>query len=401
MRLQIPRDMTIKTGRVTFDNMNSGNNVELELKRSWAEIDLAQLCENYKIYKSRVPVGMSVMGVVKADAYGHGDVRCALALENVGAELFAVATIKEAVKLREGGVRGEILILGYTPVELWETLVKYDLTQTLLSEEYAKALADVASEKVKCQFAIDSGMNRIGLDAEAPAECERVIREYAEKFDLNGIYTHLCVADGDSGEDIGFTGRQRELFGGVACRVSDMGLKYVHCMNSAGGLFHSADGFVGNIARLGIVLYGLKPDRSNTLPEGIKGVMTWKTTVAMVKTVYENETVGYGRTFCAHKPTVVATLPTGYADGYNRLLSNKGYVLIKGKCANIIGRVCMDQMMVDVTEIDGVAMGDEVVLIGQSGDEIITADDMAALVGTIGYEIVCDVSARVDRVYVK
>lgn len=381
--------------------MNSNNDFDFELRRSWAEIDLAQLCENYKIYKSRVPVGMSVMGVVKADAYGHGDVRCAIALEGVGAELFAVATVKEAVKLRVGGVRGEILILGYTPVELWETLVKYDLTQTLLSEEYAKALADAATERVKCQFAIDSGMNRIGLDAEAPAECERIIREYADKLNLNGIYTHLCVADGDSAEDVGFTDRQRELFGGVACRVADMGLKYVHCMNSAGGLFHSEDGFVGNVARLGIVLYGLKPDRSNTLPEGIKGVMTWKTSVAMVKTVYADETVGYGRTFRADKPTVVATLPTGYADGYNRLLSNKGYVLIKGKRANIIGRVCMDQMMVDVTDIDGVAMGDEVVLIGQSGDEVITADDMAALVGTIGYEIVCDVSARVDRVYVK
>ena len=401
MQSQIPRAMTTRTGRATFDNMNPNNDFDFELRRSWAEIDLSQLCENYRIYKESVPVGMSVMGVVKADAYGHGDVRCALALEGVGAELFAVATVKEAVKLRAGGVRGEILILGYTPVELWETLVKYDLTQTLLSEEYAKALADVASCDVKCQFAIDSGMNRIGLDAEAPAECERIIREYAGKLNVNGIYTHLCVADGDSAEDVGFTGRQRELFGGVACRVADMGLKYVHCMNSAGGLFHSADGFVGNIARLGIVLYGLKPDRSNTLPEGIKGVMTWKTSVAMVKTVYADETVGYGRTFRADKPTVVATLPTGYADGYNRLLSNKGYVLIKGKRANIIGRVCMDQMMVDFSDIDGVAMGDEVVLIGESGDEIITADDMAALVGTIGYEIVCDVSSRVDRVYIK
>ena len=401
MPLQIPRAMTTRTGRAVFDTMNANNDFGLELRRSWAEIDLSRLCENYRIYKESVPAGMRVMGVVKADAYGHGDVRCALALEGVGAELFAVATIKEAVKLRVGGVRGEILILGYTPVELWEALVKYDLTQTLVSEEYAKALADVASEKVKCQFAIDSGMNRIGLDAEEPAECERIIREYAGKLNVNGIYTHLCVADGDSAEDVGFTGRQRALFGDVACRVADMGLQYVHCMNSAGGLFHSADGFVGNIARLGIVLYGLKPDRSNTLPEGIKGVMTWKTSVAMVKTVHADETVGYGRTFRADKPVVVATLPTGYADGYNRLLSNKGYVLIKGKRANIIGRVCMDQMMVDVSDIDGVAMGDEVVLIGESGDEVITADDMAALVGTIGYEIVCDVSSRVDRVYLK
>lgn len=379
--------------------MNS--NLDIKLRRSWAEIDLSRLRANYRIYKAELPENMEVMAVVKADAYGHGDVECATALEALGAKLFAVATLTEAIKLREGGVRGEILILGYTPVEHWEKLFEYGITQTLVSDEYAEALSAVASKKIKCQFALDTGMNRIGLDAEKADECERIIRKFSEIFDLNGIFTHLCVADCDGDEEVDFTEKQIKLFEGVACRVCDMKLKYVHCMNSAGGLFHSAAGeYNGSLARLGIVLYGLKPDRSNVLPDGIKPVMSWKTAVAMVKTVIEGETVGYGRTFRAPKPMKIATLPTGYADGYNRMLSNKGYVLIKGRRAKIVGRVCMDQMMVDVTDIDGVAMGDEVVLIGEDGGEIISADGMAELIGTIGYEVVCNVSSRVERVYI-
>ncbi len=376
-------------------------NIDSMVRRSWAEVDLSQLCENYRIYRSAICDGMNVMAVIKADAYGHGDVRCALALQEDGVDIFAVSNIKEAIKIREGGVRGEILVLGYTPVELWKEILRYDITQTLVSEEYAEALSCVAQEKIKCQFAIDTGMNRIGLDAELPDDCDRVIRKYANLFSLNGIFTHLCVADGDSESEVGFTDRQRALFAGVAERIADLDLKYIHCMNSAGGLFHSTTkGYRGDIARLGIVLYGLKPDRSNTLPEGIMPVLTWKTVVSMVKTVKAGETIGYGRTYSVDRDMKIATLPTGYADGYNRLLSNKGYVLIKGKRADIVGRVCMDQMMVDVTDIADVAMGDEVILIGNSGCESITADDMAELVGTIGYEIVCDISKRVDREYV-
>ena len=343
---------------------------------------------------------MDVMAVVKADAYGHGDLECSLSLAKAGVELFAVATLNEAIKLREGGVRGEILILGYTPAVLWEKLFEYDLTQTLLSEEYAGSLAAAAQKKIKCQVALDTGMNRIGLNATKSDECERVIRKYAEVFYINGIYTHLCVAERKGEEDIAFTETQRRLFLEVASRLSDLKLKYLHFMNSAGGLYHTANGeHNGNVARLGIMLYGLKPDADNILPEGIKPVMNWKTVVAMVKTVSEGETVGYGRTFKVQKPMKIATLPIGYADGYSRMLSNKGYVLIKGKRARIVGRVCMDQTMVDVTDIDSVAMGDEAVLIGEDSEEKITADDMAALIGTIGYEVICNVSSRVVRVY--
>ena len=372
------------------------------IDRSYAEIDLKQLRENYRIYKATLPQDMEVMAVVKADAYGHGDVRVARCLESIGVHLFAVSNVREAIGLREGGVKGEILVLGYTPVELSEWLYRYDITQALVSEEYAAALAAATSHKIKCQFAIDTGMNRIGLDAEAPAACEAAIRRYAEVFALNGIFTHLCVADGEGAEDVAFTERQLQLFEGVVHAVADMKLQYCHCMNSAGGLFYSKRvPYHGDLARLGIVLYGLKPDFSNTLPEGIRPVLAWKTVVAMVKTIKAGESVGYGRTYTAQRDVRVATLPTGYADGYNRLLSGKGHVLIHGKKAPIIGRVCMDQMTVDVTDIPEVVLGDEVVLLGECGKERITADEMGKMLGTIGYEIVCDISKRVERRYLE
>ncbi len=180
-------------------------------------------------------------------------------------------------------------------------------------------------------------------------------------------------------------------------RVSDLNLPYCHCMNSAGGLWQHSD--VSCFARLGIILYGLKPDYLNSLPSGIEPALSWKSVVSMVKQVNPGDTIGYGRTFEVKKAMRVATIPTGYADGYSRLLSNKGWVLINGKRAPILGRVCMDKMMVDISEIDNVHMGTEVVLIGQSGNEVLTADDIANTYGTIGYEIVCGISKRVERIY--
>jgi len=368
------------------------------LKRCWAEIDLECIKKNYLIYKEALPHGMKAVAVVKADAYGHGDCVVAKVLEEAGADYFAVSNIKEAISLRESGVKGEILILGYTPAECADKLYKYDITQAIVSREHALALA-ASKIKIKCQFAIDTGMNRIGLDGEKPEECVMIIRELANILNLNGIFTHLCVADGESMPDKAFTANQIRIFRNVADSIKDLNLPYVHCMNSAGGLFHTKSNAFGNLARLGIVLYGLKPDISNTLPDGIKPAMTWKTVVAMVKKVYLGETIGYGRTYIAKSDIYVATLPVGYADGYNRLLSNRGYVEINGKKAPVIGRVCMDQITVDVTGIPDVKQGDEVILMGTGASAALTADEMAQLTGTIGYEIVCDISKRVERIY--
>lgn len=360
-------------------------------KRSWVEIDLRQLKRNYEIFKSLQPVNRKVMAVVKADAYGHGDKAVSGVLDSLGVKHFAVSNIEEAIHVRSV-TNGEILILGYTPIEMAEYLVKNNITQALLSEEYAENLLNPGLP-VKCQFAIDTGMRRIGLNADNLDGCERVIRKYANH--LTGLFTHLCVAD--IPEQNEFTKEQIQKFKAVCNRVSDLNLP-CHCLNSAGGLWHEAK---SSFVRLGIVLYGLKPNFINTLPDGIAPVLSWKSVVCMVKDVSPGDTIGYGRSLTIEEPMRVATIPTGYADGYSRLLSNKGWVLINGKKASIVGRVCMDQMMVNVSGIDGVDIGTEVVLIGRSGDEVITADDLANEYGTIGYEIVCGINKRVKRVFVK
>ena len=367
--------------------------------RSQAIIDLSRLADNYRIYASMLPSGCKPMAVIKANAYGHGDVQIAQELQSHGADDFAVSNIDEAIRVRKSGIQGQILILGYTPTYRAEELVNYDITQALLSEEYAQSLEE-KEQPVKCQFAIDSGMRRIGLNADDPDKCAEIIRRYhASKLKLNGLFTHLCIADTDTDDAVAFTKGQIEKFKTVSSKVSDLELPYIHYKNSAGGLWYQDDGSC--FARLGIILYGLKPDYRNTLPEGIKPVLTWKSVVSMIKEVRPGDTIGYGRTYRVERPMTVATISTGYADGYSRLLSNKGYVLISGRRAPIVGRVCMDQFTVDVTHIPDVKMGNEVVLIGESGNEVLTADDMAEMLGTIGYEIVCDISERVDRVYVK
>lgn len=361
--------------------------------RCYVEINLPILLNNLHIYcQSNLEGCSEIMAVVKADAYGHGDRIVAKYLADNGVRYFAVSNIDEAIHVRESGVEGKILILGYTPIERVKDLVKYDITQTLLSGEYACEIRKTGLP-VKCQFAIDTGMRRIGLNADDPIYCEKVIREYAPL--LNGLFTHLCVAD--TPDQNQFTEKQIALFEVVCERVSDLNLPYCHCLNSAGGLWHHSK--ISCFARLGIILYGLKPDYMNTLPKGIEPVMSWKSVISMIKDVKVGDTIGYGRSFKVEHHMTIATIPTGYADGYSRLLSNKGWVLINGRKAPIVGRVCMDQMMVDITGIPDASMGTEVILMGKSGNETITADDLANLYGTIGYEVICGINKRVDRVY--
>ena len=358
------------------------------IKRSWVEIDLRAVAGNYRIYRAHAAKNYDVMAVVKADAYGHGDVKVASVLQNLGVTSFAVSNIDEAINLRRGGIVGRILILGYTPPSSVDALLEYDITQTLLSDEYA---ALFANKGVKAQFAVDTGMNRIGLDGDDPALCSAIIHKYAASFCLDGVFTHLCAADNP--DAAAFTAGQIAKFKTVVGLVSDLALPCIHCMNSAGGLYCEP---YGDMVRLGVVLYGLKPDYANVLPSGIKPVLTWKSVVSMVKKVRSSETIGYGRSYVAKRDMTVATIPTGYADGYSRALSDIGHVVIRGRKASVVGRVCMDQMMVDVTAIPDVAFGDEAVLIGDG----YTADDMAHDIGTIGYEIVCGISERVPKVYI-
>lgn len=371
-------------------------------RRSWIEIDLDQIKQNYFIYKNSLQADAEIMAVIKADAYGHGDAHIARWLSEQGCRLFAVSNIDEAVGLRNAGIKGEILILGYTSPKYAKTLSYLDLSQAIVSEEYAEALSQTG-QRVKCQFAIDTGMNRIGLDGDNTSSCEEIIRKYSDSLIAEGLFTHLCVADTDSEDAKEFTYGQIRKFKAVVDAVADLKLPYVHCYNSAGGLYYLKNSSefegIGKIVRLGIVLYGLKPDFDNHLPNGVKPAMTWKSVVSMVKNVHPGETIGYGRTFMVKREMKVATVTTGYADGLNRLLSNKGFVMINGCKAPIVGRICMDQTLVDVTEIPDVKMGTEVVIIGKSGVLTYTADDMAHALGTIGYEVICNITKRVQRFY--
>lgn len=370
-------------------------------QRSWIEVDLDQLMLNYNIYKSLLPPGTEIMAVIKADAYGHGDHLVSRWLAREGCSMFAVSNIDEAVGLREAGIEGEILILGYSSPKFARILYAQHLTQAIVSEEYAEALAETGYN-VKCQFAIDTGMNRIGLDGDDSRRCESVIRKYVDKLNINGVFTHLCVADDDSKESVEFTRLQIDKFRAVAKRIEDLHLPYVHCYNSAGGarfLLEEKTSTINKIVRLGIVLYGLKPSDDVELPKEIKPAVEWKSVVSMVKDVHKGESIGYGRTYKVEKESRIATVATGYADGLNRLLSNKGFVMIDGKKAPIVGRICMDQTLVDISDIPGVKMGSVVTIIGQSGGLIHTADDMANDLGTIGYEVMCNITKRVQRFY--
>ncbi len=371
-------------------------------KRSWVEIDMTQLMNNYTIYKNSLKRDAEIMAVIKADAYGHGDVQVARLLSDLDVTMFAVSNIDEAVCLRTAGIKGEILILGYSSPFYAKTLYEQDLAQALVSEEYAAQLAKTGLP-IKCQFAIDTGMNRIGIDGDAPETCERIIRRYSNMLNINGIFTHLCVADSSKESDIAFTHSQLNKFKDVADRLADMHLPYVHCCNSAAGLFYLDDSpfydSIGKIVRLGIILYGLKPDVTNEIPQGIAPALSWKSVISMVKSIQAGESIGYGRTFIADKEMTVATVATGYADGLDRHLSNSGHVLINGPQAPIIGRICMDQTLVDVTNIPSVKMGTHAIILGKSGNLSYDADDMASDLHTIGYEVLCQLSKRVQRFY--
>lgn len=371
-------------------------------KRSWIEVDLNQIQRNLQIYKTTLAKDVQIMAVVKADAYGHGDSIVAKMLSENGVNLFAVSNIDEAVGLRNSGIKGEILILGYSSPIYAKAIHYLDLTQAIVSEEYAEALADTGY-KIKCQFAVNTGMNRIGIGSHNPQKAASIIRRFTERLNITGIFTHLCVADSETDDDRKYTRSQLERFKAIVDEIEDLNLPYIHCYNSAGGLYHLMDDEfnkkIGGIVRLGIVLYGLKPDRNNYLPEGIKPAMTWKSVISMVKTLKANESIGYGRTFVTNKEMRIATVTTGYADGYSRRLSNKGYMMIEGMRAPIVGRICMDQTLIDVTDIPEAKMGSKVVIMGKCQDLSYTADDMAADLETIGYEVICDISKRVQRFY--
>ena len=375
------------------------------LKRAWAEIHLDRIAENYENYKKALGDKTEVMCVVKADCYGHCDKAIVPFLENeLKVKWFAVSNIEEAQRLRDSGIKGEILILGYTPPEAAQRLCELNIIQAVTEPSYAVELCGNLEERqnLRVHVAIDTGMTRIGLHSGDLGEIKQQLAEIIsmKKLSVEGMFTHLCVADSDIPSDVAYTKAQIDKILALdeLLKADGINLSTVHYLNSAGGLYHNNGR--SDLARLGIILYGLMPNADLPVPMPLSPVLELKARVAQVKEIKAGEFVSYGRTFRAEKPMKLATVTIGYADGYSRLLSNKGEVLISGKRGKIVGRVCMDQLMCDVTGID-VKANDIATLIGSDGNETITADGLAAVYGTIGYEVVCGISKRVPRVIIK
>lgn len=368
--------------------------------RCYAEISLEAIGHNIREVKKRLPEGVKLLGVVKANAYGHGAVPVASYLENQ-VDYFATATIEEAVELRENGISAPILILGYVSPSQYGDLVEYDITQTI--DSYAQALAlekEAARQnrKAKAHLAVDTGMTRIGFQVtEHDADVAAKIADLPH-IELEGMFTHFSCADQ---EDKTYCSMQMEKYDKMMALLAERGVTIPlrHICNSAGIMEFDDHRF--EMVRSGIITYGIYPseevkkERLDLIP-----ALSWKSHVIHVKEVGPGIGVSYGATYVTEKPmTRIATVSAGYADGYPRALSNQGCVLIHGKKAPIIGRICMDQMMVDVTDIPDVQVEDVVTLVGTDGDETITIEEIANPAARFDYEMLCDISSRVTRVY--
>lgn len=368
------------------------------LRRAWAEIDVQAIVNNYRIVKEYTH--KPVYAVVKADAYGHGASVVAPALERAGADGFAVSNIEEAEELRECGLRAPVLILGYTPAECVDRLVSGDIAQCVYSLEYARSIDNCARDRnlrPKVHLKVDTGMGRIGFDSTTESGMSEMTEVLGmASLDCEGIFTHFACADSTDASDEEFFALQHKRFFDIKSALENStghSFRYVHCANSAASLTLTED--KGDIMRAGIILYGLAPSEEIDLLEGMRSAMSFYSVVSMVKRVEAGSSISYGRTYTASEPRVIATVSAGYADGVPRLLSNKGEVIIRGKRARIVGRVCMDQFCVDVTDIEGVSMGDRVTIFGEG----LSADEVARHAETINYEIICGVSKRTQRIH--
>jgi alanine racemase len=368
----------------------------MEFDLTWLQVDLDALAENMRKVRSRA--GTDVLAVVKADAYGLGAVTVARALEDSCA-FFGTANISEALELRRSGIGKPILILGRVPIYAYPLAVAEDIRIPIFIYEDALALSAEAARQGKIanfHFVVDTGMSRIGFQAteESAQMCAEICK--LPNLCAEGLFSHYATADS---EDLTSANEQLALFEEFTAKLEARGIRIpIRHLNNSAGIIN----FPGkqDMVRSGIVQYGMYPsDEVDTELLPVKPVMEWIAKVVYVKTLPAGRRISYGGCYTTTRETKVATLPVGYADGYRRSLTDKGHVLIHGKKAPIIGRICMDQMMVDVTDIPDVKIGDHAVLIGKSGDEQITVDYLASLTGTLNYEIICGISRRTPRVY--
>jgi alanine racemase len=365
---------------------------------TWAEIELDAIAENLRAFQHLVGQAVEIIAVVKANAYGHGAVPVARVALESGAARLAVHRATEGVELRQAGIQAPILVMGYTPPDGARLVVDYDLTPSLITIEFAQALsaqASAAGVSLPVHVKVDSGMGRYGL---MPGEVLDFLRalERLPGITVQSLFTHFATADW---ADQTYVRQQLKVFKQVFedVRLAGFEVPLVHAANSAATLYLPEAHFTA--VRLGLALYGMYPSDEQLPVFDLKPALTLKSTVSRLRELPAGTGVSYGRTYVTQKPTLAALIPVGYGDGYHRSLSNRGAVLIRGQPAPIIGRICMDQFVVDVSLIPGVRQDDEVVIIGRQGQAAIPAEQVAAWAGTINYEVTTSLLSRVVRVY--
>ena len=377
------------------------------LKRTWAEVSLDNLEHNYRAIKNHIPEGCRFLGVMKADAYGHGAVPLSHALCELGAEYLAVSNLEEAIQLRRGGVRAPMLILGYTPASFADTMVFMDITQEVHSLEYAKELDTALAGTnyiLNVHLKLDTGMTRIGFFA---YDHERTLPELLEVCGLphlhvEGVFTHFCVADSKAPEDEAFTRTQYARFTAMLDALAAHGIRpeLRHCASSGATILYPE--LALDMVRPGIATYGHAPSEDAEGILDLRPLMTVRTTVAQLREIPAGTSISYGRTYTAERDMRVAVLPIGYADGLLRGLSGKVSFRIRGRMACSVGRICMDMCMVDVSEIPEIRVGDEAALFGYDTDgTLLPCERIAQQAGTISYEILCGISKRIPRIYMQ
>ena len=361
------------------------------------EVDLGALEFNYLQIRKRIPVGVKILAVVKADAYGHGAIPVSLKLEKLGVEYFGVAIPEEGVELRKGGVKAPILVLGGIFGGEVDQIFRFRLTPVIFRKDSLEILsreAERRKRKVKAHLKVDTGMGRLGVPFNLWHDFLKEVKRFP-KIEIEGILSHFSMTD----EEKNFTQDQWRSFQRAVTMAEEMGI-FCQCLHMASSAIVTAfPAYSSKLVRPGIMLYGSYPSPAFRDLIPLKPIMALKTRIHFLKWVPLGTRISYGGTFTTKRKSLIATLPIGYADGYSRRLSNRGEVLIHGKRASVVGKVCMDFIMVDVTDISHVSVGDEVILMGRQGKEQITPEEIADKIDSISYEVLCSVGKRVPRIY--
>lgn len=373
-----------------------------QFRSCWAEIDLNAIEYNITAIKSLLDSKTKLTAVIKADAYGHGSIQIAHSAVNSGADILAVSALDEALELRQAQILAPIFILGYSEPSYAPYIVAYDISQTIYNYDMAKALSDAAVKQNKLahiHIKVDTGMGRIGFLPNEESYDEIVKILSLPNLHFEGLFTHFSCADE---KDINYTKKQFEFFMQTVNNLKNLGFEpdYLHSANSAATLrfpdYHL------DLVRAGIILYGIFPSTESMQTKiKLRPAMSVKTKVSNIKYLKKGESISYGRNYITTKEMKIATISIGYADGYPRKLSNQAKVLIKEQYAPVVGNICMDQCMVDATEIEDIAIGDEVVVFGRQGKKEIGVDEIACYLETISYEVLCDIGRRIPRIYVR